>query len=144
MVKEIKEHYRGTVAFVDKKRMEVRINEETHPINNKLGPGAWFTGIAAIHLLCIRHNSKLVFLLGFDPQSSYLINNIYKGTPNYFPAEALAEVALSSDLHRKAFEELIKNHWKRKRFIKVGTDLSYQEFEDIISRPSLSPSSICL
>ena len=51
-------------------------------------PIGWSTGNTALHLACQSHPQE-VYILGFD-LSSYdkRLNNIYKGTDNYLPADA--------------------------------------------------------
>ena len=51
-------------------------------------PIGWSAGNTALHLAC-QHGAEKVYILGFD-LSSYdgPINNIYKGTDNYLPADS--------------------------------------------------------
>ena len=51
-------------------------------------PIGWSAGNTALHLAC-QHGAEKVYILGFD-LSSYdePLNNIYKGTDNYLPADS--------------------------------------------------------
>ena len=51
-------------------------------------PRGWSTGCSAMHLAC-QNGSREVYILGFD-LSVYEepLNNIYKGTDNYLPADS--------------------------------------------------------
>ena len=51
-------------------------------------PKGWSTGCAALHLAC-QSEAKEVYMLGFDlSEYSKPLNNIYKGTDNYLPADS--------------------------------------------------------
>ena len=61
--------------------------EENDIVENIDYPIGWSTGNTALHLACQSHPQE-VYILGFD-LSSYdkRLNNIYKGTDNYLPAD---------------------------------------------------------
>ena len=61
--------------------------EENDIVENIDYPVGWSTGNTALHLACQAHPQE-VYILGFD-LSSYdkRLNNIYKGTDNYLPAD---------------------------------------------------------
>ncbi len=51
-------------------------------------PVGWSAGNTALHLAC-QHSPEKVYIMGFDMSSYHEpLNNIYKGTENYLPADS--------------------------------------------------------
>jgi len=62
--------------------------DETDSVISFDFPKGWSTGCAALHLAC-QNEAKEVYMLGFDlSEYSKPLNNIYKGTDNYLPADS--------------------------------------------------------
>mgnify|MGYP001197946983 CR=1 FL=1 len=61
---------------------------DNDPINNIDFPRGWAAGTTALYLAC-QQGAKEIYMLGFDLSSqNELLNNIYKGTSYYLPADA--------------------------------------------------------
>mgnify|MGYP006435743049 CR=1 FL=1 len=60
---------------------------DNDPVKDIPFPKGWVAGTTALHLAC-QQGAKEVYMLGFDlSKKDELINNIYKGTGYYLPAD---------------------------------------------------------
>ena len=60
---------------------------DNDPVKDIPFPKGWIAGTTALHLAC-QQGAKEVYMLGFDlSKKDELINNIYKGTGYYLPAD---------------------------------------------------------
>ena len=91
-------------------------------------PKGWSAGNTALHLAC-QSGAEEVYMCGFDGSSySEPINNIYKGSKNYLPADSRGYNTINWDNQFK----LVKRDFPNVKFIKVGTELTYEELKNNI------------
>ena len=91
-------------------------------------PKGWSAGNTALYLAC-KFGAEEVYMCGFDGSSySEPINNIYKGSKNYLPADSRGYNTINWDNQFK----LVKRDFPNVKFIKVGTDLTYEELKNNI------------
>ncbi len=86
-------------------------------------PVGWSAGNTALHLAC-QHKAEKIYILGFD-LSSYgsSINNIYKGTKNYLPADSKG---FNSVNWENQLETVIKE-FPNIEFVVVGKHITNEE-----------------
>ena len=91
-------------------------------------PRGWSAGNTALYLAC-KFGAEEVYMCGFDG-SNYAepINNIYKGSKNYLPADSRGYNTINWDNQFK----LVKRDFPNVKFIKVGTELTYEELKNNI------------
>ena len=91
-------------------------------------PRGWSAGNTALYLAC-KSGAEEVYMCGFDG-SNYAepINNIYKGSKNYLPADSRGYNTINWDNQFK----LVKRDFPNVKFIKVGTELTYEELKNNI------------
>ena len=91
-------------------------------------PKGWSAGNTALYLAC-KFGAEEVYMLGFDG-SNYAepINNIYKGSKNYLSADSRGYNTINWDNQFK----LVKRDFPNVKFIKVGTELTYEELKNNI------------
>jgi len=85
----------------------------------------WYAGVTATWLMChINHHMRYVYLIGFDIYGSIenrnLVNNLYKDTPNYCPADFDHAPRLNIDRHTKSLSELVFKAFPGVQFHRVG------------------------
>ena len=91
-------------------------------------PRGWSAGNTALYLAC-KDGAEEVHMCGFDG-SNYAepINNIYKGSENYLPADSRGYNTINWDNQFK----LVQRDFPNVKFFKVGTDLTYEELQNNI------------
>ena len=91
-------------------------------------PRGWSAGNTALYLAC-KFGAEEVYMCGFDG-SNYAepINNIYKGSKNYLPTDSRGYNTINWDNQFK----LVKRDFPNVKFIKVGTELTYEELKNNI------------
>ena len=101
---------------------------ENDMVKNIEFPKGWSAGNTAIHLAC-QQGATEVYMVGFDG-SNYAqpINNIYKGSKNYLSADSRGYNTINWDNQFK----LVKRDFPNVKFIKVGTELTYEELKNNI------------
>lgn len=90
---------------------QIKLDDGVIPVEYPVG---WSTGCTTIHLAS-QHDYKDIYLLGFDlSHYSEPLNNIYKGSENYLPADSKG-FSSSNWIHQMetTFQEYpdIKYHW---------------------------------
>tara|TARA_B100001059_G_scaffold3353_1_gene2732 strand:+ start:256 stop:1017 length:762 start_codon:yes stop_codon:yes gene_type:complete len=95
-------------------------------------PKGWSAGNTALYLAC-KYGATEIYMLGFDG-SDYKkpINNVYKGSDNYLPANSRGFNTISWDNQFK----MVQRDFPNVKFYKVGTDfetfkatLTYEELK---------------
>ncbi len=102
------------------------VDEYNDKVINIDYPRGWSAGNTALYLAC-KFGAEEVYMCGFDG-SNYAepINNIYKGSKNYLPADSRGYNTINWDNQFK----LVKRDFPNVKFIKVGTELTYEELEN--------------
>ena len=91
-------------------------------------PKGWSAGNTALHLAC-QSGAEEVYMCGFDGSSySEPINNIYKGSKNYLPADSRGLNTINWDNQFR----MIELEYPNVKFYKVGTELTYEELKNYI------------
>lgn len=116
--------------FVDiKNKMEKDLGvwityvRENDNVENIVEPRGWSAGNTALHLAC-QHGAEKVYILGFD-LSSYdaPINNIYKGTNNYLPADSRG----FNSMNWESQMDTTMSDFPDVEFIVVGKDITISQ-----------------
>ena len=104
------------------------VDEYNDKVINIDYPKGWSAGNTALYLAC-KHGAEEVYMLGFDG-SNYAepINNIYKGSKNYLPADSRGYNTINWDNQFK----LVQRDFPNVKFIKVGTELTYDRLQSNI------------
>tara|TARA_B100000575_G_scaffold38226_1_gene26006 strand:+ start:883 stop:1617 length:735 start_codon:yes stop_codon:yes gene_type:complete len=104
------------------------VDEYNDKVINIDYPRGWSAGNTALYLAC-KDGAKEVYMCGFDG-SNYAepINNIYKGSENYLPADSRGYNTINWDNQFK----LVQRDFPNVKFFKVGTDLTYEELQNNI------------
>ena len=104
------------------------VDEYNDKVINIDYPRGWSAGNTALYLAC-KNGAEEVYMCGFDG-SNYAepINNIYKGSKNYLPADSRGYNTINWDNQFK----LVKRDFPNVKFIKVGTELTYEELKNNI------------
>tara|TARA_B100000963_G_C22570850_1_gene646001 strand:+ start:707 stop:1441 length:735 start_codon:yes stop_codon:yes gene_type:complete len=104
------------------------VDEYNDKVINIDYPRGWSAGNTALYLAC-KDGAKEVYMCGFDG-SNYAepINNIYKGSENYLPADSRGYNTINWDNQFK----LVQRDFPNVQFYKVGTDLTYEELQNNI------------
>ena len=104
------------------------VDEYNDQVVNIDYPKGWSAGNTALYLAC-KYGADEVYMVGFDG-SNYAepINNIYKGTRNYLDADSRGYNTINWDNQFK----LVKRDFPNVKFIKVGTELTYEELKNNI------------
>ena len=91
-------------------------------------PRGWSAGNTALYLAC-KDGAEEVYMCGFDG-SNYAepINNIYKGSENYLPADSRGYNTINWDNQFK----LVQRDFPNVKFTKVGTELTYDRLQSNI------------
>ena len=91
-------------------------------------PKGWSAGNTALYLAC-KSGAEEVYMCGFDG-SNYAepINNIYKGSKNYLPADSRGLNTINWDNQFR----MIELEYPNVKFYKVGTELTYEELKNNI------------
>ena len=99
------------------------VDEYNDQVINIDYPKGWSAGNTALYLAC-KSGAEEVYMCGFDG-SNYAepINNIYKGSENYLPADSRGYNTINWDNQFK----LVQRDFPNVKFFKVGTDLTYEE-----------------
>ena len=91
-------------------------------------PKGWSAGHTALHLAC-QEGAEEIYMLGFDGSDySKPINNVYKGSKNYLPEDSRGFNTINWDNQFK----MIQRDFPNVKFYKVGTELTYEELNNII------------
>ena len=91
-------------------------------------PRGWSAGNTALYLAC-REGAEEIYMLGFDGSDySKPINNVYKGSKNYLPEDSRGFNTINWDNQFK----MIQRDFPNVKFYKVGTELTYEELNNII------------
>ena len=91
-------------------------------------PKGWSAGNTALHLAC-QEGAEEIYMLGFDGSDySKPINNVYKGSKNYLPEDSRGFNTINWDNQFK----MIQRDFPNVKFYKVGTELTYEELNNII------------
>ena len=102
--------------------------EEDDKVQNVDFPKGWSAGNTALYLAC-QDGAEEVYMVGFDGSNyAELINNIYKGSKNYLPADSRGYNTINWDNQFK----LVQRDFPKVQFYKVGTDLTYEELYNSI------------
>ena len=104
------------------------VDEYNDKVINIDYPRGWSAGNTALYLAC-KDGAKEVYMCGFDG-SNYAepINNIYKGSENYLPADSRGYNTINWDNQFK----LVQRDFPNVKFIKVGTELTYDRLQSNI------------
>ena len=104
------------------------VDEYNDKVINIDYPRGWSAGNTALYLAC-KDGAKEVYMCGFDG-SNYAepINNIYKGSENYLPADSRGYNTINWDNQFK----LVQRDFPNVQFYKDGTDLTYEELQNNI------------
>ena len=104
------------------------VDEYNDQVINIDYPKGWSAGNTALYLAC-KSGAEEVYMCGFDgTEYSKLLNNIYKGSRNYLAADSRGVNTTNWDNQFK----LVKRDFPNVQFYKVGTDLTYEELNNII------------
>ena len=102
--------------------------EENDQVKDIDYPKGWSAGNTALHLAC-QEGAEEIYMLGFDGSDySKPINNVYKGSKNYLPEDSRGFNTISWDNQFK----MIQRDFPNVKFYKVGTELTYEELNNII------------
>ena len=102
------------------------VDEYNDKVINIDYPRGWSAGNTALYLAC-KSGAEEVYMLGFDgSEYSKPLNNIYKGTKNYLPADSRGFNTINWD---NQFKMLQRDFPKVKFFKRVGTTLTYEEIK---------------
>ena len=104
------------------------VDEYNDKVINIDYPRGWSAGNTALYLAC-KNGAEEGYMCGFDG-SNYAepINNIYKGSENYLPADSRGYNTINWDNQFK----LVQRDFPNVKFFKVGTDLTYEELKNNI------------
>ena len=102
--------------------------EENDQVKDIDYPKEWSAGNTALHLAC-QEGAEEIYMLGFDGSDySKPINNVYKGSKNYLPEDSRGFNTINWDNQFK----MIQRDFPNVKFYKVGTELTYEELNNII------------
>ena len=102
--------------------------EENDQVKDIDYPKGWSAGNTALHLAC-QEGAEEIYMLGFDGSDySKPINNVYKGSKNYLPEDSRGFNTINWDNQFK----MIQRDFPNVKFYKVGTELTYEELNNII------------
>ena len=102
------------------------VDEYNDQVINIDYPKGWSAGNTALYLAC-KSGAEEVYMLGFDGNEySKPLNNIYKGTKNYLPADSRGFNTIN---WKNQFRMLQRDFPKVKFFKRVGTTLTYEEIK---------------
>ena len=102
--------------------------EENDQVKDIDYPKGWSAGNTALHLAC-QEGAEEIYMLGFDGSDySKPINNVYKGSKNYLPEDSRGFNTINWDNQFK----MIQKDFPNVKFYKVGTELTYEELNNII------------
>ena len=104
------------------------VDEYNDKVINIDYPRGWSAGNTALYLAC-KFGAEEVYMCGFDG-SNYAepINNIYKGSKNYLPADSRGLNTINWDNQFR----MIELEYPNVKFYKVGTELTYEELKNYI------------
>ena len=104
------------------------VDEYNDQVVNIDYPKGWSAGNTALYLAC-KYGADEVYMVGFDG-SNYAepINNIYKGSENYLPADSRGYNTINWDNQFK----LVQRDFPNVKFTKVGTELTYDRLQSNI------------
>ena len=104
------------------------VDEYNDKVINIDYPKGWSAGNTALYLAC-KFGAEDVYMCGFDG-SNYAepINNIYKGSKNYLPADSRGLNTINWDNQFR----MIELEYPNVKFYKVGTELTYEELKSNI------------
>ena len=104
------------------------VDEYNDKVINIDYPKGWSAGNTALYLAC-KFGAEEVYMLGFDGSSySEPLNNVYKGSKNYLPADSRGYNTINWDNQFK----LVQRDFPNVKFTKVGTELTYEELQSNI------------
>ena len=104
------------------------VDEYNDQVINIDYPRGWSAGNTALYLAC-KHGAEEVYMLGFDGSSySEPLNNVYKGSKNYLPADSRGYNTINWDNQFK----LVQRDFPNVKFTKVGTELTYDRLQSNI------------
>ena len=104
------------------------VDEYNDKVINIDYPKGWSAGNTALYLAC-KHGAEEVYMLGFDGSSySEPLNNVYKGSKNYLPADSRGYNTINWDNQFK----LVQRDFPNVKFTKVGTELTYDRLQSNI------------
>ena len=102
------------------------VDEYNDQVINIDYPKGWSAGNTALYLAC-KSGAEEVYMLGFDGNEySKPLNNIYKGTKNYLPADSRGFNTIN---WKNQFRMLQRDFPKVKFFKRVGTTLTYEKIK---------------
>ena len=104
------------------------VDEYNDKVINIDYPRGWSAGNTALYLAC-KFGAEEVYMCGFDG-SNYAepINNIYKGSKNYLPADSRGLNTINWDNQFR----MIELEYPNVKFYRVGTELTYEELKNYI------------
>ena len=104
------------------------VDEYNDKVINIDYPKGWSAGNTALYLAC-KHGAEEVYMLGFDGSSySEPLNNVYKGSKNYLPADSRGLNTINWDNQFR----MIELEYPNVKFYKVGTELTYDRLQSNI------------
>ena len=99
------------------------VDEYNDQVINIDYPKGWSAGNTALYLAC-KNGAEEVYMCGFDgTEYSKPLNNIYKGTKNYLPADSRGFNTINWDNQFR----MLQRDFPKVKFIKVGTELTYEK-----------------
>ena len=99
------------------------VDEYNDKVINIDYPRGWSAGNTALYLAC-KSGAEEVYMCGFDGSNySQPINNIYKGSKNYLPEDSRGFNTINWDNQFR----MLQRDFPKVKFIKVGTELTYEE-----------------
>ena len=102
--------------------------EGNDQVNNIDYPTGWSAGNTALYLAC-QEGAEEIYMLGFDGSDyNKPINNVYKGSNNYLSEDSRGFNTINWDNQFK----MIQRDFPDVKFYKVGTELTYEELNNII------------
>jgi len=99
------------------------VDEYNDKVINIDYPRGWSAGNTALYLAC-KSGAEEVYMCGFDGTDySEPLNNIYKGSKNYLTADSRGFNTINWDNQFR----WLQRDFPKVKFIKVGTELTYEE-----------------
>jgi hypothetical protein len=99
------------------------VDEYNDKVINIDYPKGWSAGNTALYLAC-KSGAEEVYMCGFDGTDySEPLNNIYKGSKNYLTADSRGFNTINWDNQFR----WLQRDFPKVKFIKVGTELTYEE-----------------
>jgi len=104
------------------------VDEYNDKVINIDYPKGWSAGNTALYLAC-KCGAEEVYMCGFDgTEYSKPLNNIYKGSKNYLPEDSRGFNTINWDNQFR----MLQRDFPKVKFIKVGTELTYEELYNSI------------